>query len=169
MKKILLTALLGASTLAFSAGAYAEGDAAIRSNSSVNTDASMSSQDSGNSSAANAGAEGSTMNGENVSVRTFDIDSSSDAQAIIAAQQGLNDAGYRVAVDGIWGPQTERALNQYTASNQTGTMSGSSSSNNSSMDSGAGEGMSMGNSSSVSNSRANNSTDNAGDSGTGGY
>lgn len=157
MKKFLLTALLGASTLAFVGGAHAEGDAAIRSNSSVNTDASMSSQDSGTSSAAAVGREGSTMNGENVSARTFDIDASSDAATILAAQQGLSEAGYKVSVDGIWGPQTERAIDQYTASNQA------------TPNSGAGEGMSMGNSSSVSNSRANNSLDSAGDSGTGGY
>jgi len=158
MRKLLLATALTSAVFGFTAGAQAEGDAAIRSNSSVNTDASMSSQDSGTSSAANVGSEGSTMNGENVSARTFDIDSSSDAQEIIAAQQQLRSEGYVVAVDGVWGPRTEAAIREYQSAQNTGAAA-----------SGAGEGMSMGNESSVSNSRANNSLDSAGDSGTGGY
>jgi hypothetical protein len=45
MKKFLFTALVGASALAFSAGAFAEGKAAIDSNTQLNTDAAPSAAD----------------------------------------------------------------------------------------------------------------------------
>lgn len=158
MRKLLMMTALTASVFGFTVGAQAEGDAAIRSNSTVNTDASMSSVESGTAEAQTEG-QTATMEGENVTPRTFDVSASSDAQAIIAAQQALRANGYVVAVDGIWGPQTAAAIREHqSAQNEQGRA-----------ESGAGAGMSMGNESSVSNSRANNSLDSAGDSGTGGY
>jgi uncharacterized protein YcfJ len=50
-----------------------------------------------------------------------------DAAYVRSVQQSLNQRGYDVAVDGIWGPNTESALRNFQQANgfsQTGTLDG---------------------------------------------
>lgn len=138
MKKVLYTALVGASALAFSAGAMAQSDAGITSrsatgyNSSDATQGAMSREDANNPSASGGVAANSGTSNAGTSANmssSAQADSSSgmtgasvDANVsqahITDTQQALRDEGFAVSVDGVWGPSTARAVAEFQQQNE---------------------------------------------------
>jgi hypothetical protein len=97
MKKFMFTALLGVSALAFAAGAMAEGDAAIRAKTQLNSDAAPSSAD-------NSVAHGVVVHSENAAgVDSISATSTTGTKAGTASgtiDENLNASGQVGTKDG---------------------------------------------------------------------